>query len=58
MAEKITKTLRFDALLINKAESLALQDRRSLNNWIEVLIEKEVNLKLNKKPKTKNDESG
>ena len=40
--DKITKTLRFDLELIQKAEKLAKTDKRSLNNWLECLIEKEV----------------
>lgn len=50
MSTKITKTLRFDTDLIKKAEILASQDKRSLNNWLEVLIEKEVKSNAGRKP--------
>ena len=46
MSAKITKTLRFDAELIRKAAALADQENRSLNNWIETLIMKEVKARL------------
>ena len=46
MKTKITKTFRFDESLIKKAEVLASKDKRCLNNWLEVLIEKEVSIKL------------
>jgi len=39
---KIVKSFRLDSELIQKAEKLAKADNRSLNNWIECLIRKEV----------------
>lgn len=42
MADKIIKTLRFDARLIKKAEELAKRDNRSFNNWLEWLMMREV----------------
>lgn len=38
----ITKTLRFDKKLIEDAEKLAAAEKRSFNNWVEWLIEREV----------------
>lgn len=42
MSEKITKTLRFDKELVNKAKKIATLDKRSFNNWLEKIIEREV----------------
>lgn len=42
MADRINKTLRFNARLIKQAELLAKADNRSLNNWIETLMMWEV----------------
>jgi hypothetical protein len=41
--EKQTKTLRFSRDLIKKAEAIAKREKRSFNNWLERLIEDEVN---------------
>jgi len=40
--EKKTKTLRFDKDLLDKLEYLAKKDMRSLNNLLEVILEKYV----------------
>jgi hypothetical protein len=52
MADKVTRTFRFDSDLIKKAEVLAKMDRRSLNNWLEVLIDKEICAEIKNKDNT------
>ena len=42
MSEKMVKTLRFDVRLIKQAEMAAKAENRSLNNWIETLMMREV----------------
>jgi len=42
MADRINKTLRFDARLIKQAEKLAKLENRSFNNWLEWLMMREV----------------
>lgn len=49
MAEKIKKTLAFDRKVLEKAEELAAQDNRSLNNWLEWLMMKAIEQSKNKK---------
>lgn len=51
--KKKTKTLRFEENQIEKMEILAALERRSLNNWLEVLIDKEIEANKDKlKPET------
>lgn len=42
MSERINKTLRFDLQLVKLAEQAAKAENRSLNNWIETLMMREV----------------
>ena len=58
MAEKVNKTLRFDARLIKKAEQLAKLENRSLNNWIETLMMREVRFDPFEKELHDDDETG
>jgi len=58
MADKVNKTLRFDARLIKKAEQLAKLENRSLNNWIETLMMREVRFDPFAKEPPDNGEAG
>lgn len=48
MANK-TKTFRFDNKLLISAEKLAAKENRSLNNWLEWLMKKEIEANKTKK---------